>query len=71
MLDRVPADRKVSIERATFPAMVAEGVLFAVQSPAAWVDAGTPASLLQPASYVLIGVIVQLALSWRGQRKAR
>ncbi|WP_170252389.1 hypothetical protein [Vogesella urethralis] len=31
----------------------------------------TPASLLQPASYVLIGVIVQLALSWRGQRKAR
>lgn len=31
----------------------------------------TPASLLEPASYVLIGVIVQLALSWRGQRKAR
>lgn len=31
----------------------------------------TPASLLQPASYVLIGVIVQLALSWRDQRKAR
>lgn len=31
----------------------------------------TPASLLEPASYVLIGVIVHLALSRLGQRKAR
>lgn len=31
----------------------------------------TPASLLEPASYVLIGVIVQLALSRLGQRRAR
>lgn len=31
----------------------------------------TPASLLEPASYVLIGVIVQLLVSGFGQRKAR
>jgi len=31
----------------------------------------TPASLLEPASYVLIGVIIQLAVSWFGQRRAR
>jgi hypothetical protein len=31
----------------------------------------TPASLLEPASYVLIGVIVQLALSWLGQQRRR
>ncbi|MEC5205459.1 hypothetical protein QF022_000415 [Vogesella perlucida] len=29
----------------------------------------TSASLLEPASYVLIGSIVQLALSWQGQRR--
>jgi mannose-1-phosphate guanylyltransferase len=47
VLDRIPEGRKVSIERETFPAMVADGTLFAVQSDAYWVDAGTPATYLQ------------------------
>lgn len=47
VLDRIPAGRRVSIERETFPAMVVDGTLFAWQSDAYWVDAGTPATYLQ------------------------
>ncbi len=36
---------RVSIERATFPEMVADGSLFALHSDAYWIDAGTPAHL--------------------------
>ncbi len=47
VLDRIDAGRRVSIERETFPAIVADGALWAVQSDAYWVDAGTPATYLQ------------------------
>ena len=47
VLDRIPDDRKVSIERETFPAMVADRSLFAVESPEYWIDAGTPATYLE------------------------
>jgi len=47
VLDRIADGRKVSIERETFPAIVADGSLWAVQSDAYWVDAGTPATYLQ------------------------
>ncbi|MFN8040252.1 MAG: NDP-sugar synthase [Acidimicrobiales bacterium] len=47
VLDRIPDGRKVSIERATFPAMVDDGTLFAQHSDAYWVDAGTPATYLE------------------------
>ncbi len=47
VLDRIDGGRKVSIERETFPAIVADGALWAVQSDAYWVDAGTPATYLQ------------------------
>ena len=46
VLQRIPGDRPVSIERETFPALVAEGALYALGSDAAWVDAGTPATFL-------------------------
>lgn len=46
VLERIPSGRKVSIERETFPALVAEGRLYAKGSEAAWLDAGTPATLL-------------------------
>jgi len=42
VLTRVPTGRKVSIERETFPGMVADGTLYALHSDAYWVDAGTP-----------------------------
>lgn len=47
VLDRIPGDRKVSIERETFPAMVADRTLFALQRDVYWVDAGTPLTYLQ------------------------
>ncbi|MBO0728834.1 MAG: NDP-sugar synthase [Acidimicrobiaceae bacterium] len=46
VLDRIPDDRPVSIERETFPALVADRSLFAMASSAAWVDAGTAATFL-------------------------
>jgi mannose-1-phosphate guanylyltransferase len=47
VLDRIPGGRRVSIERETFPALVADGALYALGSKAGWVDAGTPATYLQ------------------------
>jgi mannose-1-phosphate guanylyltransferase len=46
VLARIPAGRRASIERETFPALVADGGLYAWASDAAWVDAGTPAAFL-------------------------
>lgn len=46
LLERIPAGRPVSIEREVFPAMVADRALYASQSDAYWVDAGTPAAYL-------------------------
>jgi mannose-1-phosphate guanylyltransferase len=47
VLERIPAGRRVSIERETFPAMVADRSLFALHSDTYWVDAGTAATYLQ------------------------
>ena len=47
MLRRVPSGRKVSIERVTFPQMVASGTLFALPRDVYWIDTGRPESYLQ------------------------
>ena len=46
VLDRIPAGRPASVEREVFPAMAANGTLFAMASDDYWVDAGTPATYL-------------------------
>lgn len=46
VLAGIPATGPVSIERATFPALVATGQLYAMASDADWLDAGTPATYL-------------------------
>ena len=56
VLDRIPAGAKVSIERQTFPDMVADRSLFALHSDAYWVDAGTPATYLQVQLDLIDGV---------------
>jgi mannose-1-phosphate guanylyltransferase len=56
VLSSIPTDRKVSIERETFPALVERGELFGVQSDAYWSDAGTPAAYLQANLDLLDGV---------------
>ena len=47
VLERIPAGRRVSVERETFPALAAEGAVFALASDAYWLDTGTPAAYLQ------------------------
>lgn len=47
VLDRIVGHRKVSIERETFPAMVADGTLFAMSGETYWIDTGTPEKYLQ------------------------
>jgi mannose-1-phosphate guanylyltransferase len=54
VLDRIPAGRRVSIERETFPALVEDRTLFARPDDSYWIDAGTPAEYLQ-AQLDLIG----------------
>jgi len=44
VLERIPAGRRVSVERETFPALAAQGRLFALASDAYWLDTGTPAA---------------------------
>ncbi|MEM9467137.1 MAG: NDP-sugar synthase [Actinomycetota bacterium] len=56
VLDRIEAGRKVSIERETFPAIVEDDRLWAVQSDAYWVDAGTPETYLQVQLDLIDGV---------------
>ena len=47
VLDRIAPDVPVNLERATFPAMVADGTLYAHDGREYWIDAGTPATYLQ------------------------
>lgn len=55
VLDRIPPGRRVSVERETFPAMVADGTLFAHPTDDYWVDAGRPHLYLQANLDVLDG----------------
>jgi mannose-1-phosphate guanylyltransferase len=56
VLDRIEDGRKVSIERETFPTLATDGSLYAVQSSAYWLDAGTPASYLQAQLDIIDGL---------------
>ncbi len=47
VLERIDRGRRVSSDRETFPALVADRGLWAVQSDGYWVDSGTPATYLQ------------------------
>ncbi len=46
VLDLIPEGRPASIEREIFPALVHEGLLYAVANDGFWIDAGTPAAYL-------------------------
>lgn len=57
VLDRIPAGRKVSVERETFPQLVADGTLFATTAGSSyWIDVGTARSYLQAQLDLLDGV---------------
>jgi mannose-1-phosphate guanylyltransferase len=56
VLDRIPAGRRVSIERETFPALVAEGRVYAIDGASYWIDIGVPEAYLQAQLDLLDGV---------------
>ena len=56
VLGRIPAQRPVSIEREVFPAMAAEGTLFARESDAYWLDVGLPSTFLRAQLDLVDGV---------------
>ena len=56
VLDRIATDRKVSIEREVFPAMVADRALFAMSGNTYWIDTGTHAKYLSAQMDRLDGV---------------
>ena len=47
VLGRIAASGRVNIERETFPALVADGGLYALPSDAYWLDVGTPERYVQ------------------------
>ncbi len=58
VLDTIPAGQAVSIERETFPGLLAAGgKLYAMRSPDYWIDIGTPAKYLQANTDMLAGRI--------------
>jgi mannose-1-phosphate guanylyltransferase len=57
VLDLVPADRKVSIEREVWPLLVGEG-LYAYPSASYWLDIGTPARYLKATFDIIEGNVV-------------
>jgi mannose-1-phosphate guanylyltransferase len=56
MLDRIPTGRRVSVERETFPKVVAEGRLFAMATDDYWLDTGRPDQFVQANLDVLDGL---------------
>jgi mannose-1-phosphate guanylyltransferase len=46
VLGRIAGEGPVNVERVTFPAMVADGSLYALDGESYWIDAGTPATYL-------------------------
>jgi mannose-1-phosphate guanylyltransferase len=55
VLERIAPGRRTSIERTTFPEMVADGTLWAVADSSYWLDTGTPADFLQAHADLLNG----------------
>ena len=56
VLDRIPAGRRMSIEREVFPGLVEKGSMFGFFSSAYWTDTGTPGQYLQAQLDLLSGV---------------
>jgi len=54
VLDRIPAGRKVSVERDVFPGIAADGALYGVPTDDYWLDAGRP-DLYRAANLDLLG----------------
>ena len=56
LIDEIPADRVVSVERETFPKLLTDGkVMMAYKSSSYWIDIGTPAAFLKATTDLVTG----------------
>jgi mannose-1-phosphate guanylyltransferase len=55
VLDRIAPNRRVSVERETFPALADAGTLYAMADDAYWLDTGTPQTYLRANADILNG----------------
>jgi mannose-1-phosphate guanylyltransferase len=63
VIDAIPADRPVSVERETFPELVAAGALVLGHvDPAYWLDLGTPAAYVRGSRDLVLGALESPAL---------
>lgn len=63
VIDRIPADRVVSVEREIFPALVAEKQrIYGIIDDSYWLDIGTPTALLKGSSDLVHGLANGAAL---------
>ncbi len=66
VIDGIPAGRPVSVERETFPALLAAGApLHGVVDRSYWLDLGRPAALIQASADLVRGVVHSPALPGR------
>src|SRR5690606_9884900 len=57
VIDAIPTGREVSVERETFPGLVADGrLLVGYVETAYWRDVGTPLALVEASRDVVLGV---------------
>ncbi len=63
MIDQIPADRPVSVERETFPGLIEGGqVVMGYAESAYWLDLGTPAAFVQGSCDLVLGRLASTAL---------
>jgi mannose-1-phosphate guanylyltransferase len=63
IIDGIPAGRPVSVERETFPGLLADGALVrGFVDTAYWLDLGTPAALVQGSRDLVLGTIRSSAI---------
>jgi len=64
VIDQIPRGRVVSVERETFPELLATGgKLWSFKSRDYWIDIGTPAALLKASQDLLTGVFISPAFT--------
>jgi mannose-1-phosphate guanylyltransferase len=63
VIDDIPADRPVSVERETFPGLLeAKAIVLGYLDTSYWLDVGTPAAFVQGSADVVRGVVVSTVL---------
>lgn len=66
ILDLIPADRKVSIEREVFPTLASKGSLFGHRFNGSWIDIGKPNDYIQANKLILTEIAAKKPFLGRG-----